>query len=309
MNQPPSWPSDDDQPPKWPSGHQPKWPSRDDPSPWSSKDEPSPRPSEDEPSPRPSEDEPSRWPSRDDPSPWPSANQQPSWPSADQSPSSWPSADQPPGQGQPPFPGPGYTYGYGPRRPRYRRRRPLRGAIIGIVSVIILGSALRAIVHGGKSESNEPPVDVGPSATQTAAPEPVGSSFDLKDSSGNTYRVALVKVVDPAKGANQVISPDTGKRFVGLVFTVKAVSGSPQSEDANNDAIVIGGNGHNYSASFADIAGYSNFDNGALHVAQGDTQTGAVTVEVPDGVEVAKVQWTSQSGFGSIVQWITSAES
>jgi hypothetical protein len=132
--------------------------------------------------------------------------------------------------------------------------------------VIILGSALKAAIH---NDTSEPSVDIAPSPTQAAAPGPVGSSFDLKDASGNTYRVTLVKVVDPAKGADQFTAPDTGKRFVGLVFKVKAVTGSPQSEDANNDAVVLGGDGQTYKASFDAIAGYTNFDDGAI-------RTGAV---------------------------------
>ena len=136
-----------------------------------------------------------------------------------------------------------------------------------------------------------------------APPGNVGSQFDLKDGSGDTYRVTLVKVIDPAQGADQFSSPDSGKRFVGLVFTIKALSGSPQNEDANNDAVLVGGNGQNYSADFDGIAGYTNFDSGTIHAAQGDTVTGAVTFQVPDGVPVSTVQWSALSGFGSMVEW------
>ena len=136
-----------------------------------------------------------------------------------------------------------------------------------------------------------------------APPGKVGSQFDLGDGSGDTYRVTLVKVIDPARGADQFSSPDGGKRFVGLVFRIKAVTGSPQNEDANNDAVLVGGNGQNYSADFDGIAGYTNFDSGTIHVAQGDTVTGSVTFQVPEGVTVSKVQWSALSGFGSTVEW------
>jgi hypothetical protein len=86
------------------------------------------------------------------------------------------------------------------------------------------------------------------------------------------------------------------------VFTITALKGSPQDEDANNDAVIVGSNGQSYTADFSDIAGYTNFDNGAIQVAQGDTETGSVTFQVPDGVKVAKVQWTP-GAFGSAVQW------
>ena len=135
-------------------------------------------------------------------------------------------------------------------------------------------------------------------------PGQIGSSFDLNDGSGHAYRVTLVKVIDPAKGEDEFTVPGSGKRFVGLIFRVKALAGSLQDEDANNDAAVIGGNGQSYSADFSGIAGYTNFRDGAIHAAQGETVTGSVTFQVPNGVPVSKVQWTALSGYGSTVEWI-----
>ena len=157
--------------------------------------------------------------------------------------------------------------------------------------------------HNAVSITPVPSASGGLGTGRQAPPGKVGSGFDLQDGSGDTYRVTLVKVIDPARGADQFSSPDTGKRFVGLVFRIKALTGSPQNEDANNDAVLVGGNGQTYSADFDDIAGYTNFDSGSIHVAQGDTVTGAVTFQVPDGVTVSKVQWSALSGFGSIAEW------
>lgn len=180
----------------------------------------------------------------------------------------------------------------------------------GIGAVVVAGIAISAISSHGSGvsttasgNSSAAGSTSSPSATNKAAPAGVGSYFDVQDGSGNTYRVTLVKVIDPAPGADQFTTPDSGKRFVGAVFTIKALSGSPQDEDANNDAAVIGSNGQTYSADINDIAGYTNFDNGSIHVAQGETTTGAVTFQVPDGIKVMKIQWTAASGFGSTVQW------
>ena len=63
------------------------------------------------------------------------------------------------------------------------------------------------------------------------------------------------------------------------------------------------GNGQNYAADFDAITGYTNFDTGTIHVTQGDTVTGSVTFQVPEGVTVSKVQWSALSGFGSTVEW------
>jgi hypothetical protein len=173
--------------------------------------------------------------------------------------------------------------------------------------IIVLGVVVGNL---GKSHENASvSVTPFPSGTSASAghqepPGQIGSSFELKDGSGNLYRVTLTKVIDPAKGGNQFTVPDAGKRFVGLVFRVKALTGSPKDEDANNDAVVVGSNGQSYSADFDGIAGYTSFDHGVIHVSQGETVTGAVTFQVPNGVTVSKVQWTALSGFGSEVEWI-----
>jgi len=248
------------------------------------------------------------WPPGDQPPSWPSAGpdqgQPPSWPSAgpDQGqPPSWP-----PG-GQPPDPGPGYTYGYGPQPPRFRRRYRFRGAraLLTLGLFVVFGIVVRSVTASHNSVSTTPFSSAsGVPATETQAPPgEIGSYFDLKDDSGNVYQVTLVKVIDPAQPANQLDAPDSGKRLVGAVFGIKALTGSPKDEDANNDAVLAGGNGQHYQADFGSIAGYTNFDSGAIHVAQGDTVTGAVTFQIPDGVKVSKIQWTTLSGFGSTVEW------
>jgi hypothetical protein len=134
------------------------------------------------------------------------------------------------------------------------------------------------------------------------------TKLDARADVFSVYRVTLVKVIDPARAADQFSAPDSGRRRVGLIFRIKALTGSPQNEDANNDAVVIGGNGQTYSADFDKIAGYTDFNNGAIHVPQGGTVTGSVTFQVPNGVTVSRVQWTALSGFGSTVECASSAQ-
>ena len=188
----------------------------------------------------------------------------------------------------------------------FRRRHPFRGILIALGLVIVIVFMVRNFTtsHNAVSITPSPPASGGLATGLQAPPGKVGSPFDLRDGHGNTYRVTMVKVIDPARGADQSSSPDTGKRFVGLVFRIRALTGSPQNEDADSDAVLVGGNGQTYSADYSDgIAGYTNFDSGSIHVAQGNTVTGAVTFQVPDGVTISKIQWSALSGFGSMVEW------
>jgi hypothetical protein len=172
--------------------------------------------------------------------------------------------------------------------------------VIIIVAVANSGSGV-STTPSGTSAAAKPSASTPASKAATVAH--VGSYFDVKDASGDTYRVTLTKIIDPAQGADQFTTPDNGKRFVGAVFTIKAISGSPQNEDADNDAVVVGSNGQSYTADLSNIAGYTDFSHGQIVVAQGAATTGAVTFQVPAGVKVAKVQWQTASGFGSAVQW------
>jgi hypothetical protein len=253
---------------------------------------------------------PSAGPGQGEPPTWPTPGQspppQPSWPAGGVNqppplPGAWPPA------GQPPYPAPGYSYGYGPRPPRPRRRPRLLGAIITLGVIIVLGAVIGNISRSHESAS----VSVTPfpsgaiaSAGQQDPPGQIGTTFELRDGSGDVYQVTLTKVIDPAKGDSQGAVPAVGKRFVGLVFRVTALTSTPKDEDANNNAVVIGSNGQNYSASFDGIAGYTNFNHGVIQASMGQTVTGAVTFQVPNGVQVSTVQWTALSGYGSKVEWI-----
>jgi hypothetical protein len=226
-----------------------------------------------------------------------------------------PYAGQPPYQGQPygvpgqpPYPGPGYGYGPQPQ-PRRRKGHVVRNILAGIGAVVVAVIVIGTLSSHGSGVSTTPSGTsaAGSTTSPAAAGKPavarIGSYFDVGDGSGDTYRVTLVKIIDPARGASEFDTPDNGQRFVAAVFKITALSGSPQDEDANNDAGVIGSNGQTYTADFADIVGYTNFSDGTIHVAQGGTVVGAVTFQVPDHVKVTQVQWSAASGFGSTVQW------
>jgi subtilase family serine protease len=95
----------------------------------------------------------------------------------------------------------------------------------------------------------------------------------------------------------------TGNRLVGAVYTITPVSGRPRGENAITNASLPGANGHIYRANTGQIAGYGNFSNYNINVAQGASETGAVTYQVPDGVGIAEAQWAAHAGRGTINRW------
>lgn len=212
----------------------------------------------------------------------------------------------PPGPDSPQLPPPGP-----PRKKRHWARNIFLG--IGAFIVLIIIIAIAANSGGSKPELTKPAAAPGSAAPQQSSPSPsasptqdttgsVGDTFSVSDTSGDKYTVTLVKVIDPAQGSDQFNTPDNGNRFVGAVFTVTVTSGSLTDEDANSDASVTGSNSQTYTADFDTIADYTNFNGGDINLTQGQSVTGAVTFQVPEGVQVSRVQW-QPGGFGQSATW------
>lgn len=233
--------------------------------------------------------------------------------------------------GQPPYQGGTYRElgepPTDPETPPERRNRHMVRNILGGIGILAIAglvvSALSSNGNGTSAGSRTSPSAAPASATassvavqaaasseaaQDAVPGKIGSEFSIQDGSGDTYQVTLLKVIDPAKSADPFMTPQPGSRIVGVVFRITALAGSPQGEDANNDATILGSDGQVYTAGFDGIAGYSNFEVGVIHVAQGGTVVGAVTFQVPQFVTVVAIRWTANGGDGSTVQWYTGTQ-
>ena len=238
---------------------------------------------------------------------------------------------QAPGQQMPPYgagygpPGGGPQYPFGP--PPQRKSYLGLWIFLGCLGVAILIGVVGVVAFTGSSTSSSSTAALattsapasgsatspaaGPSAPASQASSgggqsgsgAVGSSYTVQDNNGDSYQVTLVKVIDPAQGATSFDAPANGKHFVGAVFTIKAIQGSPQNEDADTDAALVGSDGQTYTADFSSISGYTDFNYGAIKVQQGDSVTGAVTFQVPNGVSISKVQWSPGGGIGTTVQW------
>jgi hypothetical protein len=229
---------------------------------------------------------------------------------------------QPPYQGEPYRTGedqpsdPESPDGTGPP-PRRRDRHTVRNIIGAIGILAVAGLVASALASKGTGTSTPNPrtsasaaaaasaaVQVNPTvsvAARPTGPGRIGSSFTVQDGRGDIYQVTLVKIVDPGQSADQFVTLQHGTRLVGIVFRITALTGSPQGEDANNDCTVTGSDGRVYTAGFVGIVGYTNFEVGVIHVAQGDTVTGAVTFELPQYIEVAQVGWAASDGLAPVV--------
>jgi hypothetical protein len=167
-------------------------------------------------------------------------------------------------------------YPYGPPP---RRRHWVRNVFIGLGAIIAFIIVVAVITASVTSPKN-------PSSAAT-----IGGTFKVTGSNDNIYSITLLKVIDPARGTGAFDEPDNGTHFVAAVFRITGVSGA-SSDDSDIDASVTGSNQQVYGSVFDTIVGYTNFNAGQFNVSSGQSQTGAVTFQVPNGVKVSNVQWS-----------------
>lgn len=177
------------------------------------------------------------------------------------------------------------------------------GLALAVVLVGTMGASNSCGTSNGvvnKPSASTPGSSSGGSSSPTTAAATaahVGSALAVKDQQGNPALITLVKLIDPATGANEASTPDAGKRFVGADFTIKNTGSASLTGDINV-AAVIGSDGQTYQADFSDIAGCTNFNSGQYTLAPAASGTGCATFQVPTGIKVAKVQYSPSSGFG-----------
>ena len=177
--------------------------------------------------------------------------------------------------------------------------------VIGLAAFLALGASScdttsPTVNTSGSSTSASSSSNTASSSSKPASAAHVGATISLPGES-----VMVVKVIDPAQGADQFTTPDAGKRFVGVEVTINDTGKAALSDDANSTLSVIGSDSQDYSADFSSISECTNFNNGSYNIASGQSQTGCVTFQIPNAVTVAKVQFTDNAGMGSnTAQWL-----
>jgi hypothetical protein len=178
-------------------------------------------------------------------------------------------------------------------------------AIAGCGITAVKAPAASAPVPASSAPSTPAPLPSTPAAQDTLT-GPLGTVFTVtsSDSSGNpvSYDVTADKVLDRAAGSDEYTTPELGSRFVGVKFTITGDAGY-SSDNANNDAVLLGSDGQVYTADFSSLAAGTNFNSGDFGVTAGRTQAGWVTFQVPDGVSVTSVQWQPGTGDQQPATW------
>ena len=181
-------------------------------------------------------------------------------------------------------------------------RHKIWTAIIILVIVAIAASAgsnsdkSNSSVNTTASSSSQKNASKTPQAP-AAKQAHVGDVVTVGGSKG--LAVTLQQVIDPAASDNQYLTPAAGKRFVAVKLLIQNNGSASYQDDANNNVTITGSDNQSYTADFESISGCTNFSNGEYTLAAGETATGCVNFQMPDGVTAAKVQFQTISGFSS----------
>lgn len=168
-------------------------------------------------------------------------------------------------------------------------------------SPIVTNAAPAATTASAGPASTSAPAK--PAAPSSAAPAKVGSAIVLAGQSSEKMTVTLVKVTDPAKGADEYTTPAAGKHFVAVQLRLLNSGTVAYQDSPDNGARLVGADGSQFDPTVATTTVGTGFG-GHVNVAPGATALGVITFEVPDGAKPAQFQFALDSGFADQTgQW------
>jgi hypothetical protein len=186
----------------------------------------------------------------------------------------------------------------------------LRRIVFAVPMLAIAVAGCGAVTSSGTIIHNPsvvpvPPITAKPlqESTPHSAAATVGDPLDLTDDNGDSIAVTVVRVVDPAQGADEFSSPDPGKRFVGVQFRITDKAAGGYDDDPDIDVVAIDSLGQQYQSDFQDISAGPALNSG-LHLAEGETTLGFETFELPTNAKLAKVEYQLNGGmYGDAGEW------
>ena len=107
-----------------------------------------------------------------------------------------------------------------------------------------------------------------------------------------------MKIVDPAKPADEYQKPAAGHRWVAIQFQLKNIGTAAYDDSPSNGAKVIDDKDQQFLAEIATDTAAGPSLPGNVKIAPGKPAVGFITFEVPTSSKVTATQFTLNSGFG-----------
>lgn len=181
-----------------------------------------------------------------------------------------------------------------------------KATITLLASLAVLGAGCATTATQSPESAQSPGTTSAP-----ASPSPHSSAGQVGDkftvANGDTkYEVTLLSVDQQARAESDYLGAEAGHHLAAAQFRVTATTST--DENANNNATVTGSDDQAYTSTLTPVAAGTNFANGAIRLQPGVSLVGWVAFELPNGVRIAKVQWTPASGLSThSAEWLVNS--
>lgn len=145
---------------------------------------------------------------------------------------------------------------------RFWNRRGLLLLPCAVIGVLLATTGASCNTTSGSSGINNQPAATSSgsasssgsvSSSATAAPVAhVGDSVVVAGNNNEQLTVQLVKIIDPASGADQFTTADQGKHFIAIQFRLSNSGTVTYTDSPDNDAKVLDAQGQSFSPDFSD---------------------------------------------------------
>lgn len=152
----------------------------------------------------------------------------------------------------------------------------------------------KAAPSASKDATTEAPAEETPAAPRVAK---VGDTVALKGTEdGSKLDVTVVKVVDPAKPADEFSAPEDGNRWIGVQFQLLNTGTIAYGDSPGNGTQIADAQGQQFTSTFADISAGPSMAS-SVNLKPGAKALGWVVFEVPKASKGMTAQFTMDSGF------------
>jgi Domain of unknown function (DUF4352) len=164
---------------------------------------------------------------------------------------------------------------------------PLVAALSGCGVTTIKTSA-----QASKASDSETTATKAPSGPLT-----IGSTATLSgESEGEKLEVTLLRFAPHVSGG-EYDEPSAGMQYVGITLRIRNIGSAAYSDSPSNGATVLSSTGRPGKTTLLTSGECGESFATRVNIPPGEAQEGCIPFEVPEGTEVAKVQWTPSSGF------------
>lgn len=198
----------------------------------------------------------------------------------------------------------------GPLGATRQRGRPGRSAALGAMFVV---AAATAACGGAGGNANPFPNSrdttttlFRPTTTTTQPPAQLGSTVTLTGPQGVVIKAEATGVVSPATGSS---SPaQAGSRYMAVELKLTDDSQAPLTGDPDGDptieAFVVSSAGEVIPNALTTVTQCGGFPSSQVNLHPGQTATGCLVFDVPDGAQIVKFEFSPTQEFGQTATWL-----